>query len=171
MLYRQRIVELLAPHCDIVTGLKAVPAAARVRGLYFRALADEMTRRGLRPAFEEVIHDSDRSAFTLYPLGDYLVGQLEAAMRMAAAAPAEYRIAPGDSYVLGDSPLVTLTALQSPFQPDPSSCTYEMRPRPTIDVRGHYGRPAHGPAIRVYTRIDTRLTFEDLYAKLAAGRR
>lgn len=73
MLYRQRIVELLAPHCDIVTGLKAVPAAARVRGLYFRALADEMTRRGLRPAFEEVIHDSDRSAFTLYPLGDYLV--------------------------------------------------------------------------------------------------
>ena len=105
------------------------------------------------------------------PLGDDLVGQLEAAMRMAAAAPAEYRIAPGDSYVLGDSPLVTLTALQSPFQPDPSSCTYEMRPRPTIDARGHYGRPAHGPAIRVYTRIDTRLTFEDLYAKLAAGRR
>ena len=73
MLYRQRIVELLAPHCDIVTRLRVVPAAARVRGLYFRALTDEMTRRGLRPAFEEVIHDSDRSAFTLYPLSDYLV--------------------------------------------------------------------------------------------------
>jgi len=73
VLYRQRIVELLAPHCDIVTRLRAVPAAARVRGLYFRALTDEMSRRGLRAAFEEVIHDSDRSAFTLYPLSDYLV--------------------------------------------------------------------------------------------------
>lgn len=73
MLYRQRIVELLAPHCDIATRLKAVPAAARVRGLYFRALVDEMSRRGLRSAFEEVIHDSDRSAFMLYPLTDYLV--------------------------------------------------------------------------------------------------
>ncbi len=72
VLYRQRIVELLAPHCDIATRLKACPPTARVRGLYFRALVDEMSRRGLRSAFEEVIHDSDRSAFTLYPLSDYL---------------------------------------------------------------------------------------------------
>ena len=73
MLYRQRIVELLAPHCDIATRLKVTPASARVRGIYFRALVDELARRGLRGAFEDTVHDSDRSTFTLYPAADYLV--------------------------------------------------------------------------------------------------
>lgn len=73
MLYRQRIVELLAPHCDIVTRLSAVPPAARVRGVYFRSALDEITRRGRRAAFEAVIHETERSAFMLYPASDYLV--------------------------------------------------------------------------------------------------
>jgi uncharacterized protein (TIGR02265 family) len=73
VLYRQRVVELLAPYCDIATRLNAVPAAARVRGLYFRSALDEITRRGLRPAFESVIPETERSAFTLYPLTDYIV--------------------------------------------------------------------------------------------------
>ncbi|MBK8252332.1 MAG: DUF2378 family protein [Polyangiaceae bacterium] len=73
MLYRQRVVELLAPHCDIVARLKAVPVSARVRGIYFRALLDELSRRGLRAAYETVIHETDRSAFMLYPTSDYLV--------------------------------------------------------------------------------------------------
>ncbi|MCC7463747.1 MAG: nucleoside hydrolase [Gammaproteobacteria bacterium] len=103
------------------------------------------------------------------PIGDYLVRQLENVIRVAAQAPPPYRINPGDTYVLGDSPLVTLTALQAPFQPDPSSCVYELRRRPTIDAHGNYGKPAVGRPIRVYTRIDTRLTFEDLYAKLVAA--
>lgn len=73
MIYRQRIAELLAPHCDIAPRLAAVPPTACVRGLYFRAALDEITRRGQRAAFETIIHDTERSAFMLYPLTDYLV--------------------------------------------------------------------------------------------------
>ena len=38
----------------------------------------------------------------------------------------------GETYVYGDSPLVLLTALQSSFQPDPSSSEYATRPAPRI---------------------------------------
>jgi len=85
--------------------------------------------------------------------------------------PAKQRMNLGETYILGDSPLVTLTALQAPFQPDPSSSQYVLRARPTIDDTGEYGKPAGGRPIRVYERIDTRLTFEDLYARLAAHAR
>ncbi len=103
--------------------------------------------------------------------GDWLVGNVEQVMRLIATLPAGSGVGAGETYILGDSPLVTLTALQSPFQPDPSSCDYVLRARPTIDARGEYGKPAGGRPIRVYTRIDTRLTFEDLYARLAAHAR
>lgn len=73
MIYRQRITDLLAPHCDLAQRLADVPAGTCVRGLYFRAALDEIARRGLRSAFETVIHDTDRSAFMLYPLTDYLI--------------------------------------------------------------------------------------------------
>ncbi len=73
MLYRQRIVELVAPHCDIVKRLADVPPTARVRGVYFRSALEELTRRGLRAAFESVVPETDRSVFTLYPCADYLL--------------------------------------------------------------------------------------------------
>jgi uncharacterized protein (TIGR02265 family) len=73
MLSRPRIVELLAPHCDIATRLAAVPPTACVRGIYFRSALEEITRRGLRSAFETVIHETERSAFMLYPATDYIV--------------------------------------------------------------------------------------------------
>lgn len=66
-------MELLAPHCDIATRLNAVPSSARVRGIYFRSALEEVTRRGLRSAFETVIHETERSAFMLYPLTDFLL--------------------------------------------------------------------------------------------------
>ncbi len=66
-------MELLAPHCDIATRLNAVPSSARVRGIYFRSALEEITRRGLRSAFETVIHETERSAFMLYPATDYIV--------------------------------------------------------------------------------------------------
>lgn len=75
---------------------------------------------------------------------------------------------PGETYCMGDSPLVLLTALQSTFEPTPSSCQWTYRPAPTITDSGEYGPPAeHARQIRVYTRLDTRLMTEDLYAKLA----
>lgn len=73
MHYRQRIVELVGPHCDIVRRLADVPATAKVRGVYFRSALEELARRGLRSAFEAVIPETDRSIFTLYPLSDYLL--------------------------------------------------------------------------------------------------
>ncbi len=104
-------------------------------------------------------------------VGEYLVSNIERVMRLVASLPPPHRLNLGETYILGDSPLVTLTALQSPFQPDPSSSAYELRPRPAIDDKGEYGNPAGGGPIRVYTRIDSRLTLEDLYARLMAHAR
>jgi purine nucleosidase len=94
------------------------------------------------------------------PLGEYLVGQIEKVLRMPSIGNL------GEVYILGDSALVTLTALMSPWQPDPSSSLYVMRPCPNIDDKGEYVDRPDGRPIRVYTQIDTRLTFEDLFAKL-----
>jgi inosine-uridine nucleoside N-ribohydrolase len=72
----------------------------------------------------------------------------------------------GETYILGDSPLVLLTALASSFDPSPSSSVWMPRNRRHVDESGHYTEPADGPPIRVFTRLDTRLLLEDLYAKL-----
>ena len=76
----------------------------------------------------------------------------------------------GETYALGDSPLVLLTALQSAFVPDPSSSRYVVRETPGIGDDGQY-RPSPGARpLRVYTHTDNRLMLEDLYAKLALRR-
>jgi len=108
---------------------------------------------------------------TTGPLGVFLVDCLEDVMRKLRAAPPPYDKGLGEAYVLGDSPLVTLTALQSPFQPEASSSRYVLRPRPTVTAAGEYAKSGGHRSIRVYTQIDARLTFEDLYAKLAAAGR
>lgn len=74
----------------------------------------------------------------------------------------------GETYALGDSPLVLLTALQSAFQATPSSSSYVMRPMPTLSPEGQYIENDAGRPTRVYTRVDTRLMFEDFFHKLAA---
>lgn len=95
-------------------------------------------------------------------LGAWLVGHVEKLAVMAAGAG----ITIGETYILGDSPLVTLTALQSSFEPDPSSSDYVVRPRPLIANDGTYRANPKGRPMRIYTRIDTRLTFADMAAKL-----
>lgn len=72
----------------------------------------------------------------------------------------------GETYVLGDSPLVLLTALQSSFQPDPSSSRYVTRFAPRINDDGSYTPRESGRRIRVYTDLDVRLMFSDLFTKL-----
>lgn len=71
----------------------------------------------------------------------------------------------GETYALGDSPLVLLTALQSYFQPDPSSSDYVVRPCPALDEAGDFTNTT-GRDVRVYTRIDVRLMFEDMFLKI-----
>lgn len=98
-------------------------------------------------------------------LGAWLLARLDDVQREVET---QLRIRFGETYVLGDSPLLTLTALQSAFQPDPASSSYVLQPRHSVRDNGFYGKAVHGRPIRVYTHIDARLTFEDMYAKFAA---
>lgn len=97
-------------------------------------------------------------------LGVWLLDQIERVIRTVG-----YTL--GETYILGDSPLVTLTSLQSSFEPDPASSDYVVRPTPRITDQAGYAPAAGGRPMRVYTRIDNRLTFADMFAKLrTAGR-
>ncbi|MEA5258654.1 nucleoside hydrolase [Arcicella aquatica] len=95
-------------------------------------------------------------------VGNYLTTVLENLMK---------RIQPyynlGETYVLGDSPLVLLTALQSSFEADPSSSSYVVKLAPKINKFGAYEYNHKGRPIRVYNHLDTHLMFEDFFAKLA----
>jgi len=72
----------------------------------------------------------------------------------------------GETYILGDSPLVLLTALQTSFEPDPASSFYSMRMSPLITTQGTYAVNQSGRMIRVYTDLDVELMFSDFFAKL-----
>ncbi len=119
------------------------------RDLYRRALVSfaELDAR-VRPAGE---------------LGAHLAGAIDGLVGMVEA----HGRAMGETYVLGDSPLVLLTALQTAFEPDTASSSHVVIPTPRMNAAGQYEPNPGGRPMRVYTRIDTRLMFEDLYAKLA----
>jgi purine nucleosidase len=97
------------------------------------------------------------------PLGEHLFGLLDQVADMCG----RYGISIGETYVCGDTPLVLLTALQSSFEADPASSDYRTLPAPELDDLGRYVPGTGGRDIRVYGRLDARLAFEDLYAKLA----
>ena len=78
----------------------------------------------------------------------------------------KFGLAMGETYILGDSPLVLLTSLQSGFEADPSSSFWHPTPCPMIGDNGQYLPNPNGRIIRVYTKIDTRLMFGNLIARL-----
>lgn len=120
-----------------------------------------------RDAYRQAIvsmTELERYVRTVGPVGEHLVGALE---RVAANALVDPGWNLGETYILGDNPLVLLTALQSNFHPDPSSSSYAPVPAPRIDDQGRYVPDPDGRPIRVYTRLDVRLMFGDLFAKLA----
>ncbi|MGE8133530.1 nucleoside hydrolase [Novosphingobium subterraneum] len=94
--------------------------------------------------------------------GAWLAGQISG----LSEAAAKVGLKVGEAYALGDSPLVTLTVLQSAFEPDPASSDYAVVPAPTVQDDGTCRPNPKGRPIRVYTTIDTRLTFGDMLAKL-----
>jgi purine nucleosidase len=96
--------------------------------------------------------------------GAHLWGELQAARRELAFLGVDR----AETYGMGDSPLVLLTALQSGFDPDPASSDHVVVPAPTFDDRAGMHMRADGRPIRVYTRIDNRLMFEDMFAKFTA---
>jgi hypothetical protein len=73
----------------------------------------------------------------------------------------------GETFILGDSPLVLLTALWSSFHPEPASSTWEDRPCPCLLPSGEYEERRDGRPLRVFSAIDNRLMLEDLFAKLS----
>lgn len=95
-------------------------------------------------------------------LGAYLYQQIAGILSRLQ----QYGLKAAETYVMGDSPLVLLTALQAQFEPDPSSSDYAARPAPLISPDGQYLHNHRGRMIRVYTRLDTYLMFEDFFAKL-----
>jgi inosine-uridine nucleoside N-ribohydrolase len=96
------------------------------------------------------------------PIGAHLAESLDRVVEKARTVGMHL----GEAYILGDSPLVLLTALQSPYQPDPSSSRYVVVPAPRLDADGRYVERHDGRSIRVYTDIDNRLMFGDLVGKL-----
>lgn len=72
-----------------------------------------------------------------------------------------------ECYVLGDSPLVLVSALQSNWERDACSSLYTMRSCPTVDDKGSYHFDAERRKIKVFDSLDTYLMFEDMYAKLS----
>ncbi|HEY5783940.1 MAG TPA: nucleoside hydrolase [Microlunatus sp.] len=96
------------------------------------------------------------------PLGAHLYRTLVDIFEMVAP----HGLNMGEVYVLGDSPLVLLTALQTGFEADPASSSYTQLPRPRIGDDGSYESRPDGHPVRVYSGLDVRLMLEDLYAKL-----
>lgn len=97
------------------------------------------------------------------PLGAYLYAELGKVFARVGHTTGGF----GETYALGDQPLVLLTALQSLFEADPSSSTYELRPTPDLDDQGLMVEKSESRPLRVFTYLDTRLMFEDMFAKLA----
>jgi len=111
-----------------------------------------------------LVSDSElrRRVATTGSLGRHLYEETRAVMDHAAAAGA----GPGETYALGDSPLVLLTALQSLFEPDTTSSRHRNIPTPAIEDDGSYTARADARPMRLFTQVDTRLMFEDMFLKL-----
>ncbi|HMB64127.1 MAG TPA: nucleoside hydrolase [Eudoraea sp.] len=95
-------------------------------------------------------------------LGDYLAGTMEDTFKKMN----NYNVLIGETYIMGDNPLVLLTALQSSFESDPASSHYVVKRAPKINDAGTYETNHSGRNIRVYHQLDNRLLFNDFYAKL-----
>jgi purine nucleosidase len=105
----------------------------------------------------------DERVRPLGPLGQRLAESIDGLVAMAEGAGLRV----GETYCLGDQPLVLLTALHSAFEADPSSSAYVVRPTPRLSAEGWYEDRPDGRPMRVYSRLDNRLMFEDMVAKIA----
>ena len=119
-----------------------------------------------RDAYRQTLMSFAELDLLVRPAGQ-LGAHLDDALERVRTMTAEFGMDIGETYILGDSPLVLLTALQSAFEPDPSSSRYVTVPAPRIADDGSYAPRPDGRPIRVYTHLDLRLMFGDLVARLA----
>lgn len=99
------------------------------------------------------------------PLGRYLKSEMDGLAVKLASIPGLPPPPPTEAFVMGDSPLVTLTALLPPIQPDPSSSRYRLNPTPRLTNNGAYQAAPSGRPMRVYTWIDSGLTLRDMASR------
>ena len=121
-----------------------------------------------RDAYRQALVSMRELEHRVRPLGELgvlLVDSLEAVRTTMRG----YGLDPGGTYILGDNPLVLLTALQSGFEPDPSSSQSFRRPRPRVRDDGTFDFDGAGAEVRVFTRLDVPLMMGDLVAQLAAA--
>ncbi|HNX57538.1 MAG TPA: nucleoside hydrolase [Spirochaetota bacterium] len=119
-----------------------------------------------RDAYRQVIMSYAEILHRVRPcgvLGAYISDRIDDAIRLAASCGLNL----GETYIMGDSPLVLLSSLQSAFDRDPSSSVFVEHTAPLITDGGMYEENVSGRDIRVYTSLDCRLLLEDFYAKLA----
>lgn len=67
------VLDLVAPHCDLVDRLDAVPPSAQVRGVFFRNIERELERRDRLDAYYELFPSQRRWSISYYSLSEYLV--------------------------------------------------------------------------------------------------
>lgn len=118
-----------------------------------------------RDVYRQCMYSLDEVRMKIKPcgqIGNYLSEELDRVVSFIE----KYGIPMGEVYIMGDSPLVLLSALQSGFEPDPASSQYCYLQSPYINDDGTYGMNHNGRLIRVYTKVDTRLMFSDFEAKL-----
>ena len=140
------------------------PAAARIVFNESDLPLWQVPRDAYRQALVSM-RDLDHRVRPLGPLGALLVDALETVRAMMR----EHGLDPAGTYILGDNPLVLLTALQSGFEPDPSSSQSFRRPRPRVRDDGTFDFDGAGAEVRVFTRLDVPLMLGDLVAQLATG--
>ncbi|WP_213006012.1 nucleoside hydrolase [Paractinoplanes toevensis] len=138
------------------------PAAARVVFNDSDLPLWQVPRDAYRQALVSM-RDLEYRVRPLGPLGELLVDSLEQTRDMMRG----HGLDPGGTYILGDNPLVLLTALQSGFEPDPCSSQSFRRPRPRVRDDGTFDFDGAGPEVRVFTRLDVPLMMADLVALLA----
>jgi len=68
-----RVIELVAPYCDIVERLELVPPSARVRGIYFQNVETQVAKHGLLDPYREYFPSDRYSALPFYPVAEILV--------------------------------------------------------------------------------------------------
>jgi hypothetical protein len=96
-------------------------------------------------------------------LGAFLADSLDRIRGLVA----EHGGSMGETYCLGDSPLVLLTALQTAFEPGPASSDSVVLSAPYLNAEGWYEERSDGRLLRVFTSLDNRLMFEDMFLKFA----
>ena len=97
-------------------------------------------------------------------LGEYLLGRLTLVRQMLAPVVGHA----GATYVLGDQPLVLLSSLQTTFEPDTASSAYDLVPRVALAADGTYRYPQDTRSMRLYTRVDNAILFDDMFASFEA---